>query len=226
LRHATPALVPADPPPPPAAPARLDAQLAFVRALDGLKGVMRRTRLADGSRRENSAEHSWHLAAMAVVLAEYAPAGADVARAVRMLLVHDVVEIEAGDTFAFAALADPAVAAAQAAREARAAERLFGLLPADQAAELHALWTEFEAAHAPGGTPTARFAVALDRLQPLLQNAAQPAATAGGTWREAGVTLAAALRRMAPVRAGAPALWPVVEATLAEAVAAGHLAAP
>jgi putative hydrolase of HD superfamily len=205
-------------------PPRLDAQLAFVRALDGLKAVVRRTRVMDGSRRENSAEHSWHLAAMAVVLGEYAPPGADVARAVRMLLVHDVVEIDAGDTFAFAALADPAVAAGQAASEARAADRLFGLLPPDQAAELRGLWDEFELAPTPAGTPTARFAVALDRLQPLLQNSGQPEATAGGTWREAGVTLAAAFRRMAPVRDGAPGLWPVVERTLAEAAAAGHLA--
>lgn len=213
-------LPPADVP----AAARLSAQLAFVRALDGLKAVERRTRLGDGSRRENSAEHSWHLATMAVVLAEYAPPGADVQRAVRMLLVHDVVEIEAGDTFAFAALADPTVAAGQAAAESRAAERLFGLLPPDQAAELRALWDEFEGAHAPGRTPTARFAVALDRLQPMLQNAAQSAATAGGTWREAKVTRDAAYRRMAPVAAGAPALWPLVERTIRDAIAAGYVA--
>ncbi len=207
-----------DRPPAPPEPARLDAQLAFVRELDRLKGVVRRTRLMDGSRAENSAEHSWHLAATALVLAEHAPAGADVARAVRMLLVHDVVEIDAGDMFAFAALADPAVAAAQSAREARAAERIFGLLPPDQGAELRALWDEFEA----GESPTARFAVALDRLQPMLQNAAN----AGGTWRAAGITAEAALRRMAPIRAGAPALWPLVERTLAAAAAAGHLAGP
>jgi putative hydrolase of HD superfamily len=200
------------------ADARLEAQLAFVRELDRLKLVLRRTSV-NGERRENSAEHSWHLAAMAVVLAEHAPPGADLGRAIRMLLVHDVVEIDADDTFAFAALADPAVATAQAERERRAADRLFGLLPDDQGDELRALWVEFESGATAGGTPTARFAVALDRFAGMLQNAAN----AGGTWREHGITVSAAYRRMAPIREGAPALWPVVERTIADAREAGHL---
>ncbi len=198
---------------------RLDAQLAFVRELDRLKLVLRRTSVGGGSRRENSAEHSWHLATTALVLGEHAPPGVDLGRALRMLLVHDVVEIDADDTFAFAAIADPAVATAQAERERRAADRLFGMLPPEQGAELRALWVEFESGATEGGTPTARFAVALDRLAGMLQNAAN----AGGTWREHGITVAAAYRRMAPIREGAPALWPLVERTIADAAAAGHL---
>ncbi|MDF1502694.1 HD domain-containing protein [Roseisolibacter sp. H3M3-2] len=198
---------------------RLEAQLAFVRELDRLKLVLRRTSVGGGSRRENSAEHSWHLATMAVVLAEHAPPGTDLERAIRMLLVHDVVEIDADDTFAFAALADPAVAQAQVERERRAADRLFGLLPDPQGAELRALWVEFESGATEGGTPTARFAVALDRLQAMLQNAGN----AGGTWREAGITVAQAYRRMAPIREGAPGLWPLVERTISDATTAGFL---
>src|SRR5205085_4352444 len=136
---------------------RLERQFAFVREIDRLKGVLRRTTLHDGSRKENSAEHSWHLATMALVLAEYAPNDADVLRAVQLCLVHDVVEIDAGDTFAY----DAAANVDKAAREQAAATRVFGLLPLDQAIALRALWEEFEQ----NETPTARFANALDRLQ-------------------------------------------------------------
>jgi putative hydrolase of HD superfamily len=187
-------------------------QLRFVRELDRLKSVLRRTALVDRSRRENSAEHSWHLAMMTLTLGEYAEPGTDLARVVELLLVHDVVEIDAGDTFAF----DVAANADKAARETAAAERIFGLLPDDLARQFREAWNEFEA----GETPESRFANALDRLQALVQN---DAAGDGGTWRANGVTREAVLRRMAPIRDGAPALWPVVLNAVARASAAGHI---
>lgn len=192
---------------PAAADPALAGRLAFALECDLLKGVERRTWRLDRSRRENSAEHSWHLATMALALAAHAPAGADVDRAVRMCLVHDLPEIDAGDAFAF----DAAAQAARPDLERAAADRLFGLLP--EGAAMRALWEEFEA----GTTPTARYVNALDRLAPLLLNVH----TEGGTWREHGVGRAAVLRRMAPIEQGAPALWPVVLRAVDAAVAAG-----
>ncbi|HST58016.1 MAG TPA: HD domain-containing protein [Longimicrobium sp.] len=191
---------------------RLERQLAFIQELDRLKGVLRQTRVLDGARQENSAEHSWHLALCAMVLAEYAPAGTDLLRVVRMVLVHDVVEIDAGDAFAY----DASVNVGKEEREALAAERLFGLLPPDLADDLRALWMEFEE----GATPDARFAVALDRLQPLLLNFNGQ----GGSWRHHAVSHDRVMIRMAPIREGAPTLWPLVERLLDEAVARGYLA--
>ncbi|HUQ47327.1 MAG TPA: HD domain-containing protein [Gemmatimonadaceae bacterium] len=191
---------------------RLDRQLAFILELDKLKSVSRRISLIDRSRLENSAEHSWHVGTMAVVLAEYAPAGTDISRVVEMLLVHDVVEIDAGDTFAF----DAAANAGKADREVLAAGRLFGLLADDDAREMRALWDEFEV----GETPTARFANALDRLQGLLMN---DAARDGGTWRIHGITKSQILARMGPIQIGAPALWPVVLDAVERAVRAGDI---
>lgn len=172
----------------------LGRRLAFLAEADRLKSVVRATRLADGSRRENSAEHSWHLALFALVLAPHAPDGVDVARAIRLLIAHDLVEIDAGDV--------PLFAAADGREEAEraAADRLFGLLPDAQAAALRALWDEFEA----GGTPTARFARALDRVQPPLLNLAN----GGGSWLEYDVTEAQVRERVGTeVAAGAPILW-------------------
>jgi putative hydrolase of HD superfamily len=188
---------------------RLARQLAFIVEIDKLKTVLRQTLLTDESRRENSAEHSWHLALMAALLAEYAPAGADVARVVRMVLVHDLVEIDAGDAFCY----DPVAVLGKEEREQACADRLFALLPADQAAEFRELWDEFEARTTPDG----RFANALDRLQPLLQNLH----TRGGTWRLNGVARGQVLKRMEPIRDTLPALWPVVEDILERAVAEG-----
>jgi putative hydrolases of HD superfamily len=182
--------------------ARLDRQLRFIAEMDKLKGVERMISLIGGARRENSAEHSWHLAVMAPLLAEYAPAALDLARVVIMLLVHDIVEIDAGDTFAF----DAAGAVDKDERERRAAARLFGLLPADQAGELRGYWDEFEARK----TPEARFAVAMDRFQGLLMNRGN----GGGTWKIHAITREQVLQRMAPIREGAPALWSVVLAVL------------
>ncbi|WP_017299100.1 HD domain-containing protein [Nodosilinea nodulosa] len=190
---------------------RLQQQITFVIEIDRLKQVLRRTQLMDASRRENSAEHSWHLAMMGLVLAEYAPAGVDVQRAISQVLIHDLVEIDAGDTFCY----DSAGHRDKAQREQQAADRIFGLLPAAEGDRLRQLWDEFEAQT----TPTARFAASLDRLQPMLHNWQ----TGGGTWKQHGICRAQVMRRMAPVEAGAPELWPFVLGIIEECVAAGYL---
>jgi putative hydrolase of HD superfamily len=177
---------------------RLERQLAFLVEADRLKTVLRQTTLSDSSRRENSAEHSWHLALAAVVLSPYVDESVDITRVVRMVLVHDLVEIDAGDTFAY----DVAANVGREARELLAAERIFGLLPPEQGRALHALWTEFEAQE----SPDARVATALDRLQPLLNNFH----SGGGSWRTHAVSRAQVLRRMEPIRGALPALWPTV----------------
>jgi putative hydrolases of HD superfamily len=188
---------------------RLRRQLDFLLELDKLKLVLRRTMVIGESRLENSAEHSWHLGVMAALLREYAPGDVDLERTTTMLLVHDVVEIDAGDTFVF----DAAAMADKEERELRAAERLFGLLPPDQAERLRGLWDEFEI----GATPEARFANALDRFHALLQNVAN----GGGTWKRHGVSREQVLERMEPIRGGAPALWPHVVAALDEVMGEG-----
>lgn len=190
---------------------RLTQQIQFIIEIDKLKQVLRQTLLMDGSRQENSAEHSWHLALMAVVLVEYAPPEVDLLRAIKMLLIHDLVEIDAGDTFCY----DVQGNHDKAAREALAAERIFGLLPDEQATELKALWQEFEAQT----TVSAQFAVALDRLQPLLHNQQ----TQGGTWRIHGITRDRVLQRMTPVKTGTPELWELVEFVLDRCVEMGYL---
>ena len=184
---------------------RLAQQLQFVTEIDHLKQVLRQTLLLDASRCENSAEHSWHLALMALVLREYAPAGTDLTRVQKMLLLHDVIEIEAGDTFCYDAQAN----LDKAVREQAAAACTFGLLPDDLHLKLRALWEEFEA----GGTAEARFANALDHLQPLLHNFH----TQGGTWRAHNITKAQVLARMAPIEHGAPSLWPFALGLIEEA---------
>ena len=190
---------------------RIQQQLAFLIEIDRLKGVLRQTLLCDASRRENSAEHSWHLAIMATVLAEHAQPAVEMEKVLGMLLVHDLVEIDAGDTFAY----DTAANTDRAERERRAADRIFGLLPEDQRSELRALWEEFEA----GDSPESRAAVALDRMQPLLLNHH----TDGGSWRTHGVKRAAVLRRMDPIRTAFPALWPMVEDIVEQNCALGHI---
>ena len=174
----------------------LERQLAFLKEIDRLKSVVRLSPLIDRSRRENSAEHSWHLAMYALVLAQHAAGSVDVTRVVKMLLIHDIVEIDAGDV----PFHVPETHVGQAERERLAAERIFGLLPAAQAAEFHDLWREFEAAE----SDDARFAKALDRFQPMLHNAA----TDGGTWVECAVTLEqVTTRSQPPIERGSPALW-------------------
>ncbi|MBD1853675.1 HD domain-containing protein [Leptolyngbya sp. FACHB-711] len=193
---------------------RLTQQIQFILEIDRLKHILRQTLLVDASRQENSAEHSWHLAIMAIVLAEYAPAGTDMSRAIQMLLIHDLVEIDAGDTFCY----DVQGNLDKADREQRAADRIFGLLPPDLEAELRLLWEEFEARE----TATAQFAAALDRIQPLLHNYK----TAGGTWKKHGVSIDQVWKRMEPVKQGTPDLWEWVEAIVAESVAAGYIRLP
>jgi putative hydrolase of HD superfamily len=177
---------------------RLARQIAFLAEADRLKTILRRTPLTDGSRPENSAEHSWHLVLAAMTLAEYAPAGLHLARVLELLTVHDLVEIDAGDTFAY----DIAGNETKAAREQAGAERIFGLLPPDQAAWFRACWDEFEANH----TGEAMYANALDRFQALLLNMK----SGGGSWRSHRISRADVLRRMAPVEKTLPELWPFV----------------
>jgi putative hydrolases of HD superfamily len=185
---------------------RLADQLAFVLEVDRLKSVIRRGYLADGSRRENTAEHSWTLALMALVLAEHAAEPVDVATIVRMVVIHDLVEVDAGDTYVY----DDAGRAAKDARERAAADRLYGLLPADQGAELRALWDEFE--H--GTSPEARFARSVDRFAGFLLNHA----SGGRSWREHGVTADRVHAVNQAIDAGSPVLWAEVQRRLADAL--------
>jgi len=193
---------------------RLARQVEFLLEVDRLKSVLRRGYLADGSRHENSAEHSWTVALMAVLLAEHASEPVDVLHVVRMLLVHDIVEIDAGDTYVY----DEAGKAAQAEREALAADRIFALLPTGQATEVRALWDEFEQ----GRTPEARFARALDRFAGFLLNHASD----GRSWRENGVTVDKVLARNAHIGDGAPSLWQLVQRLIDDAAARGWLPPP
>jgi putative hydrolase of HD superfamily len=190
---------------------RLSRQLGFLLEVDRLKQVFRQTLIADGSRRENDAEHSWHLGVLAVVLAEYGPAGLDVGKVVRMLLVHDLVEIDAGDTYCY----DPSACATQAEREQVAAERVFGMLPEDQGVELRGLWEEFEARE----TAEAVFAAAVDRVQPVLLNYH----TQGRAWRERGVTRSQVMERNRQIERGTPRLWEHVLGLIDEAARRGWL---
>jgi len=192
---------------------RLALQIEFIVECDRLKEIFRQTLNTRSRRPENDAEHSWAFCLCALVLAEHANVPhLDLLRVLKMGLIHDLVEIDAGDTFAY----DTAAMAGQHDREARAADRIFGLLPADQSAEFRALWDEFEA-HA---TPEAKFAHACDRFQPMLLNTR----TEGGSWRTHAVTLDRALVRAAPIAEGSAALATAIETLLRDAVAAGHLA--
>jgi putative hydrolase of HD superfamily len=182
----------------------LRSQLAFITRLDELKSVIRRNYLADGSRRENSAEHSWHVAMLAWVCAEQADEPVDVDKAVRMLLLHDVVEIEAGDTYVY----DVEGQRDQEARERAAAEQLFGLLPPSQAAEFLALWNEYEARQ----TPEARYAKAIDSLLPLLQTTAN----GGAFWREHGITRDQVVGAKRCIADSSQALWELAQALIDE----------
>lgn len=171
-------------------------QLDFLREIDRLKTVIRQSPLLDQSRKENSAEHSWHLAMYALLLHDHALSPVNIERVIKMLLIHDIVEVDVGDT----PIHSGASQQDQALQERLAAERLFGLLPKPQGAELLALWQEFEAA----SSDDAKFAKALDRVQPLLINVA----TDGGTWVENNVSLEMVLQRYGPtIERGSPALW-------------------
>jgi putative hydrolase of HD superfamily len=190
----------------------LKKQIAFIVEIDKLKHVARRTYLMDNSRHENSAEHSWHLAIMALLLSGYAAERKiDVFRVMQMVLIHDIVEIDAGDTFCY----DEKGQKGRIAKEAKAAERLFGILPGDQAKGLRKLWDEFEARK----TPEAKFAAALDRFQPLLHNYY----TEGYAWKENGVTTDMVIERNRHISEGSPELWHFAEKLIMDAVEKGYL---
>jgi putative hydrolase of HD superfamily len=191
----------------------LDQQLAFVAEIGRLKGVLRQTVLAGLGRRENSAEHSWHLAMMAIALAEHAPAGTDLNRVIGMVLIHDIVEIDAGDLYAYA---DRSEQDKQEIAEQVAAERIFAILPGLQARTIRQLWEEFTARR----SPEARFARAIDRLQPMLENMA----VGGGTWQAHGVTADQVLDKVRLIEEGSPALGSYARNLVARAVASGILA--
>jgi putative hydrolase of HD superfamily len=203
---------------------QLKQRLEFISEAGRLKGVLRQTILTDPARRENSAEHSWHLAVMALALAQYAPPGTDIGKVTSMVLIHDVVEVDAGDLFVYASAAEQE---RQEVAERAAADRIFGLLPPGQAEHVRALWDEFEERR----TPEARFARALDRLQPLLANIAAD----GGTWREHGTTADQVLTKVQLIEDGSAELGryarelveqAVTDGILAAAPAAGPLGAP
>jgi len=174
---------------------RLDRQFGFLRETDSLKHIGRQSYLADGSRKENDAEHSWHLALMAVLLSSYAEKDIDLLRVIIMVLIHDIVEIDAGDTYAY----DTKGNATKRERETKAADRIFNILPADQAEYLRSLWEEFEEQ----STPESAFANTLDKLQPLMLNDA----SGGKSWKEHGVKLAQVLNRNKNTADGSNELW-------------------
>ncbi len=193
---------------------RLERQVGFILEVDKLKEVFRQTLCTQSRRAENDAEHSWHLCLAAIVLAEHAnEPRLDVLRVLKMLIIHDLVEIDAGDTFAY----DTARMAGQHEREARAADRVFGLLPADQCASFRALWDEFEEQ----ATPEAKFAAAIDRFQPVLLNCG----TEGAAWKRHGVTADRVRARNGSIAEGSKALWEEAARRISQAVDAGHLGA-
>jgi len=192
---------------------RLARQLEFLLEVDRLKGIGRQSYVLGGERKENSAEHSWHVALMAVVLAEHAPETIDLVRVVRMLLVHDLVEIDAGDAYFY----DEAANEAKPELELAAAERIFGLLPADQANDLRAAWEEFEVCE----TPEARFAKSMDRLMPLLHNHY----TQGRSWLEHGISREQVHTRfLGDMEHASPAFYELAVSLIDDAVEKGWLA--
>lgn len=191
---------------------RLFKQLEFIVEIDKLKKICRQSYLVDGSRKENDAEHSWHLALMALLLSEYdAENNLDLIKVLKMVLIHDIVEIDAGDTYCY----DEIAARDKCAREQKAAERLFGILPPDQTIEMMDLWQEFEECR----TPEARFAACLDRLQPLLLNYYSE----GKSWKEHKVQEAQVLKRNSQIKETSPFLWEYVQDLLEKSMEKGYI---
>jgi putative hydrolase of HD superfamily len=208
-----PAGIPVDPELIPGNSDRFKRQVEFLLEIDRLKHTFRQTILLDRSRNENSVEHSWHISLSAMIFSEYADSNVvDLGRVIYMLLLHDLVEIDAGDTYCY----DEQARMDQHDREQRAAERIFGLLPADQVKDFRTLWDEFEAAE----TPEARYAHAMDRFQAFLHNYF----TQGQVWRQHGIRRHQVVRRMQPVERGAPLLWDYVRTLIDDAVQKGFLA--
>lgn len=189
----------------------LGSRIDFLLEIDKLKTVLRRSLIVDGSRYENTAEHSWHLAMCAIILAPYAEDDVDITRAIEVLLVHDLVEIDAGDTYIY----DKVGRESKEANERAAAERIFNLLPPTQAAHVAELWDEYEER----ATPTALFAYAIDRLQPLLLNAG----SGGASWLEHQIRHSQTATVNAPIANGSATLWQLADQILATAADEGLL---
>ncbi len=189
----------------------LSSQLSFLLELDKLKSVLRRSYINKGVRRENSAEHSWHVAVSVMLLAEHANEDIDLMRTMKMMLIHDIVEIDAGDTIVY----DNSDEAGKIERERKAAERIFGMLPDDQARELHELWIEFETRD----TPEAKFAAAIDRIIPLLHNYHSK----GKTWIEYGINAGQVRELNSHIRKGSEMLWNYISDIIDDSVMKGYL---
>lgn len=190
---------------------RLLKQIDFVKEIDKVKYIQRKTRLFNSDRNENDAEHSWHLALMTIVLAEHANEPIDIFKVVKMVLIHDIVEIDAGDTFIY----DTKKSHSNTNEERLAAIRIFGLLPKEQANELIAIWEEFEA----GETNEAKFAKTMDRLEPLLQNTSNN----GGTWNEFGVDYNKVYEKKKIIKDGSNTIWDYAEKLINDSVEKGIL---
>ena len=190
---------------------RLEKQIDFILEEDKVKNIIRQTHLSGNGRRENDAEHAWHMAIMVYLLKEYANEKIDVAKAMMMALIHDVVEIDAGDTYAY----DPKGLETQKAREEQAAERIFGLLPDDQGEELKSLFQEFEASE----TPEARFVRAMDNFQPLLLNDSND----GGDWREHEIGKTQVMKRHTKTKLGSDVIWERARKIIEEHVRKGNI---
>ena len=188
---------------------RLNDQLLFTAKIDEMTSVLRRTLLIDKSRRENDAEHSWHIAVMAMLYKEYAGEPVDIGRVVQMCVVHDLVEIEAGDTFAY----DTEGNQSKEEREKEAADKLFSMIPKEQGDMIRALWEEFDAME----TPDSKYAACMDRLQPFLHNTL----TGGHTWVEGGVDRKSVEKRMAPIKDFMPEVYKWIDANIDHAVQMG-----
>lgn len=190
---------------------KLLQQIDFIKEIDKLKYILRKTKLFNSNRNENDAEHSWHLALMAIVLAEHSNEPVDILKIIQMVLIHDIVEIDAGDTFIY----DTQKNHSNTEEERLAANRIFGLLPPEQATALIAIWEEFEA----GETAEARFAKAMDRLEPLLQNTSNN----GGTWNEPGVNYQKVYNKKSVIKDGSETIWEYAEQLINEGVEKGIL---
>ena len=186
-------------------------QIEFIKEIDKLKYIFRKTKLINSDRPENDAEHSWHLAMMAIILAEHSNEPIDVAKVMKMVLIHDIVEIDSGDVFAY----DTTKSHDNFDEELKAARRIFGILPEEQAEEFINLWIEFEEMK----TPESKFARALDRLEPLLQNASNN----GGTWREFDVKYDKVIEKKKAIKDGSEELWKFAKQLIDESVEKGIL---
>lgn len=190
---------------------KLDKQIAFIKEIDKIKYIQRKTKLFNSDRRENDAEHSWHLAMMAIVLLEHANKDIDLLKVLKMVLIHDIVEIDAGDTFIYSTTKDHN----NTNEELVAAKRIFGMLPKEQANDLIAIWEEFEA----GETDEATFAKAMDRFEPLLQNASN----SGGTWVEFDVPYHKVYDKKSEIKDGSESIWSYAESLIDDGVGKGYL---